>query len=85
LFTNEAGEVTERAVNNIFMKKGKYLITPPISSGLLPGILREYLMSKFPERIIEAHITRNELENAEAFYVGNSVRGLIQVKLATVG
>jgi para-aminobenzoate synthetase/4-amino-4-deoxychorismate lyase len=81
LFTNEAGEVTEGAVNNIFIKKGKYLITPPLSSGLLPGVLREYLQSRFPERIIEAHITKSELENAEALYVGNSVRGLIQVKL----
>jgi para-aminobenzoate synthetase/4-amino-4-deoxychorismate lyase len=81
LFTNEVGEVTEGAVNNIFMKKGKYLITPPLSSGLLPGVLREYLLSKYPERIIEAHITRNELEHAQAIYVGNSVRGLIQVQL----
>jgi para-aminobenzoate synthetase/4-amino-4-deoxychorismate lyase len=81
LFTNEAGEVTEGAVNNIFIKKGKYLITPPLSSGLLPGVLREYLLATFPERIIEAHITRNELKQAEALFVGNSVRGLVQVKL----
>jgi para-aminobenzoate synthetase/4-amino-4-deoxychorismate lyase len=81
LFTNEAGEVTEGAVNNIFIKKGKYLITPPLSCGLLPGVLREYLLSKFPGRIIETHITRNELGNAEAIFVGNSVRGLIQVEL----
>jgi len=83
LFSNEAGEVTEGAVNNIFIKKGKYLITPPLSSGLLPGVLREYLLAKFPDRIVEAHITRSELEKAEALFVGNSVRGLVRVQLVS--
>jgi para-aminobenzoate synthetase/4-amino-4-deoxychorismate lyase len=85
LFINELGEVTEGTVNNIFIKKGRNLVTPPLSSGLLPGVLREYLMSRYPDRIIEAPISKKELEQAEAVFVGNSVRGLTQVKVVTSG
>jgi para-aminobenzoate synthetase/4-amino-4-deoxychorismate lyase len=69
LFINELGEVTEGTVNNIFIKKGRNLVTPPLSSGLLPGVLREYLMSRYPDRIIEAPISKKELEQAEAVFV----------------
>jgi len=53
--------------------------TPPISSGLLPGILRSRLiqLDKVKARIINAA----ELELFQRVWLVNSVRGWVQVSL----
>ena len=81
LFANEKDEVTEGSYTNIFLQKQGMLITPPVSCGLLPGVLRNYLLRQFPEFLVEKPVTRKEIEQANALYVGNSVRGLVQVRL----
>jgi para-aminobenzoate synthetase/4-amino-4-deoxychorismate lyase len=81
LFINEKGEVTEGSYTNVFLlNKGKF-ITPPVLSGLLPGVFRKYLLQKYPEFVEEASFTREDIEQADALYVGNSVRGLVRVKI----
>ena len=79
LFINEKGEVTEGSYTNIFLQKDGKLITPPVSCGLLPGVLRNRLLQEYPEFVREASFTRKDLEQADAVYVGNSVRGLVRV------
>ena len=81
LFVNEKGEVTEGSYTNIFLQKDGKLITPPVSCGLLPGVLRNHLLEKYPELVREASFTSKDMEEADAVYVGNSVRGLVRVKL----
>jgi len=81
LFVNEKGEVTEGSYTNIFMLKNGKFITPPVSCGLLPGVLRNHLLQQFPELIVEKVFSRKELEQADEVYVGNSVRGLLRVRL----
>jgi len=81
LFVNEKGEVTEGSYTNIFLQKDGILLTPPVACGLLPGVFRKYLLQEYPERVKEAILTRKDFERAEAVYVGNSVRGLVRVKL----
>jgi branched-subunit amino acid aminotransferase/4-amino-4-deoxychorismate lyase len=76
---NEKGEVTEGSYTNIFLQKDGKLITPPVLSGLLPGVLRNHLLQKYPEFVEEASFTRQDIEPADALYVGNSVRGLVRV------
>jgi para-aminobenzoate synthetase/4-amino-4-deoxychorismate lyase len=79
LFVNGKGEVTEGSYSNIFLqKKGKFF-TPPVSCGLLPGVLRRYLLQQYPGLVAEKTFRRRDLEQAEAVYVGNSVRGLVRV------
>ncbi len=79
LFVNEKGEVTEGSYTNVFLQRKGRLITPPVSCGLLPGVLRRYLLQQYPELVVEEVLTRSDLEQAEAVYVGNSVRGLVRV------
>jgi para-aminobenzoate synthetase/4-amino-4-deoxychorismate lyase len=79
LFVNEKGEVTEGSYSNIFLQKKGRLFTPPVSCGLLPGVFRGYLLQQFPGLVVEKIFRRRDLEQAEAVYVGNSVRGLVQV------
>lgn len=77
LFFNERGELCEGARSNVFIKKDNMLYTPPVSCGLLPGILRDDLLKT--GRCEEKILTRGELFSADAVYCGNSVRGLVKV------
>ncbi len=73
IFQNERGELTEGARSNIFIKRDGLLLTPPLSSGLLPGILRAELLDSGAAR--EAALTESDLSGDVWF--GNSLRGLI--------
>lgn len=78
IFINEKDEITEGAFNNIFVKRGDILYTPPVECGLLDGILRQSLMAdgvKLQEKIL----TIADLKQADHIYMGNSVRGLAEV------
>ncbi len=79
LFLNNRQEVTEGAVSNVIIKKGKRYYTPPVSSGLLPGILRGLLIKK--GRIEEKVMFLDDLLKADGILLCNSVRGLTEVKL----
>jgi para-aminobenzoate synthetase/4-amino-4-deoxychorismate lyase len=72
LFWNERGEVTESSIANIVVSIDGHLYTPLISSGLLAGTFRNYLIEQ--GKIKERVITVEELERAEEFYLINSVR-----------
>lgn len=74
LFLNERDELCESARCNLFVPHGEMLLTPPISSGLLPGTLRASLISQGRAR--EATLRLEDL--GEEFFLGNSVRGLVR-------
>jgi para-aminobenzoate synthetase/4-amino-4-deoxychorismate lyase len=76
IFCNERSELTEGARSNIFVRRGGKLLTPPASSGLLPGILRAELLET--GQCEEAILTEADLGGE--VYLGNSLRGLIPAK-----
>ncbi|MEN8833204.1 MAG: aminotransferase class IV family protein [Pacificibacter sp.] len=80
IFLNERGEVCEGTITNLFVQQGETLVTPPLASGLLPGVLRAELLDS--GRAVEAVLTLPDLESAEAIFCGNSLRGLIRATLA---
>lgn len=82
LFLNERDEVTEGAITTLVVRQGGKLRTPALGCGLLPGVFRRHLLAASPEPVAEAILTLDDLRRAEALYVGNSVRGLVAVKLA---
>lgn len=79
LLRNERGEMTEGARTTLFVRSGGTLYTPPLSSGVLPGILRSRLVSQ--ARAVERLLFPDDLVRADALYVGNSARGLLQAEL----
>ncbi|WP_306113485.1 MULTISPECIES: aminotransferase class IV family protein [unclassified Roseovarius] len=79
IFLNERAELCDGTITNLFARIGPDLMTPPVSCGLLPGVLREVLLSE--GRAIERTLTTDDLSNATALYVGNSLRGLIPARL----
>ncbi|MDW7773325.1 MAG: aminodeoxychorismate synthase component I [Desulfobulbaceae bacterium] len=80
LFCNMDGEATEGSVTNIFIREQGRLLTPPVGSGLLAGTFRRFLLEKGDA--VEQRLSREDVLAAETLYVGNSVRGLVQVRLA---
>lgn len=79
LFLNEAGELCEGSFTSLFIEKNGRLYTPALSSGLLPGILREEMIATGQAE--EETLNLDDLKNADKVYVGNSLRGLIEVTL----
>jgi para-aminobenzoate synthetase/4-amino-4-deoxychorismate lyase len=73
VFLNERGEVAEGARSNIFVKRGDMLLTPALSAGVLPGILRAELLAS--GQACEATLMPDDLKGD--LYFGNSLRGLI--------
>ena len=74
LLWNEAGEITETTIANVAMRLGDELVTPPVTSGLLPGTLRAQLLEE--GHLTERVVTKDDLVRCQAIYVLNSVRGL---------
>lgn len=77
LFFNTKREITEGARSTIFIEKKGVLYTPPISCGLLPGILRKNLLRR--KKCQEKILSIDDLKSANKVYCGNSVRGMVQV------
>jgi len=80
LFLNTRGEVTEGAINNVFIERKGSWITPPVSCGLLAGVYRRYLLET-REDIVERVLSLQDLQSADAIYLTNAVRGMRRVIL----
>jgi len=78
VFLNEKGEITEGAITNLFIEKNGKILTPPLSSGLLPGIMRAFLIRSLKAK--EQTLRLKDLRSADRVFICNSVRGLIEVR-----
>jgi len=81
LFFNERDELVEGARSSVFVRLGGRLVTPPLASGALPGVMRARLLADPSIGAVERTVGRGELEQAQGLYVCNAVRGLFQVRL----
>ncbi|MDZ7670503.1 MAG: aminodeoxychorismate synthase component I [Gammaproteobacteria bacterium] len=79
LLVNANGEVTESTIANLVVDLDGELITPPLSSGLLPGVYRQHLLDT--GRVVERVVQPRDLHAARALYLANSVRRLWPVTL----
>jgi para-aminobenzoate synthetase/4-amino-4-deoxychorismate lyase len=80
LFVNDRGEVTEAARANLFIRAGDRWFTPPVACGLLGGVYRAHLLATLPNAA-ERILTPVEVQNADAVYLCNAVRGLMPAVL----
>jgi len=76
-FFDADGFITEGSFTNIFVERNGTLVTPPLTRGLLPGILRERLIEE--GKAIEGDLRPADLQFG--FFVGNALRGLIPARL----
>lgn len=79
LMWNQSNEVTEFTIGNVVMEIAGRYYTPPLSSGLLPGTFRQYLLDN--RRIEEKVFHKDQLNEVDAVWFINSVRGWIKVNI----
>ena len=83
LFLNGAGRVACAAVGNIFAAFGDEIRTPPLTDGVLPGIIRGFVLAESGKLNLasrEASFDLQELCAADAVFVTNSLRLIAPVE-----
>ena len=83
IFMNSDGSVTEATSSNLFIVDGKKIYTPPVKSGILPGITREEIIRLVRRRsaraIQEKCIKKNDLFDADELFLTNSISEVVPV------
>lgn len=77
LFVNEQGFVTEGGRSSIFIKSGDRWLTPPVTAGLLPGVMRSIILNDPKWNSHEANLTIDDVRNAKEIMLSNALRGHI--------
>jgi para-aminobenzoate synthetase/4-amino-4-deoxychorismate lyase len=80
LFTNEQGFVTEGGRTSVFIKplNSTEWLTPPITAGLLPGVMRALLLADPQMNAREANLTIKDVSMASEIILSNTLRGAIK-------
>jgi para-aminobenzoate synthetase / 4-amino-4-deoxychorismate lyase len=81
LFFNERGELTEGGRSNVFVRIAGRWYTPPLSAGVLPGVMRGVLLDDPAWDAIECPLTRESLAHAQEIVVCNALRGVLRAVL----
>ena len=79
IYHNKSGELLETSIGNLVLKIYGKLYTPPTSLGILPGIYRQHLLES--GQVEEKVLTLADLNQAEAVYGCNAVRGLYELEV----
>lgn len=77
VFLNIYGNIAEGATSNIFIIKDKKIYTPMISDGILPGVVRNWVIENF--KVCEKHLNKKDLYSADEVFITNSVLGIMKV------
>jgi para-aminobenzoate synthetase / 4-amino-4-deoxychorismate lyase len=77
LLVNERNEITETTIANVAVFREGRWITPPISCGLLPGVMRAELLAR--GEIVERAIAVNDLIPGETIRCFNALRGVMEM------
>ncbi|WP_457640566.1 aminotransferase class IV [Persephonella sp.] len=82
IFLNENNEITETSSANIFWIKGRFLYTPSVDCGLLPGVTRNVILKEAKNEgftIVEGRFYCEDLKKADYIFVANALNGIIKV------
>lgn len=77
IFLNIYDNIAEGATSNIFIIKDKKIYTPKISDGILPGVVRNWVIENF--EVCEKHLNKKDLYSADEVFITNSVLGIMKV------
>jgi para-aminobenzoate synthetase/4-amino-4-deoxychorismate lyase len=81
IFLNERGEVAEASRHNVIIERDGRWFTPPVSAGILNGVMRQILLEQGRHDIREAVLYPEDLRRADRVLLVNSVRGIVEVTL----
>lgn len=77
LLINERGELMEFTIGNLVWTRGDAAFTPPLSSGMLPGVARAAGLAE--GRLTEKICRTADLEEADEIYLINALRGWVKM------
>ncbi len=83
LLLNEHGQVSECTSANVFAKFGTRILTPPLSSGCLPGVTRQLLLDTVRVEgytMEEEDLRVEDLERADACFITSSTRNVLAIR-----
>lgn len=78
LLFNAAGELVSASMANVFAFIGGELITPPLSTGARPGVVREWVMRR--QQVSERIISAGDLATASELILTSSWIGIMPVR-----
>jgi para-aminobenzoate synthetase/4-amino-4-deoxychorismate lyase len=84
LFFTRAGRLVEGGRSNVFVRLDGRWWTPPLSDGVLPGVMRGVLLADPAWDARERSLTRADLARAEGLIVCNALRGALPAELAAL-
>ncbi len=77
LFLNTKGELTEGTISNLFIYDGNTLLTPPVNSGILPGITRNTVIDLVKTNLrlpmVEKNLYPEDLFNCKEAFLTASI------------
>ncbi|MCA1198463.1 aminodeoxychorismate synthase component I [Sphingomonas sp. R647] len=73
IYVDADGYLTEGSFTSLFVARDGMLLTPPLTRGILPGVLRAELIAS--GRAVEADLRTEDL--SDGFFLGNALRGLV--------
>ncbi|GAA0117357.1 aminotransferase class IV [Clostridium senegalense] len=82
IFLNTENYIAEGAVSNIFFIKNDIIYTPSIECGILPGIIRGFLVDNIENigyKIVKGRFTKDELLNCDGAFITNSLMGIMKI------
>ncbi len=78
IFPNTRGELCEGTGSNIFLVLNSELVTPPLSSGCLPGITRELVISV--SEATQRRVPMDEVHRTSEAFLTSSTRGVLPIR-----
>lgn len=78
LLCDSEGQVVCATAGNVFARIAGRWITPPVQRCGVAGRLREWLLTHVDDSAV-APVMPTDIENAEALFIGNAVRGILPV------
>jgi branched-chain amino acid aminotransferase len=82
LLLNEKGHLAECTSANVFLVLEREVLTPPLSSGCLPGITRDTLLEIIPAagyKLVEKELTPDDLDSADEVFISSTTREVVGV------
>lgn len=83
ILLNAHERICESGIANLFIIKGQNIYTPPLSEGCVAGVIRRWLLEKFPPEnytVIEKSLSIDEVLDADELFLTNSIRPIRWVK-----
>jgi branched-chain amino acid aminotransferase len=82
LLLNPEGRLAEATSSNVFLVKGKVVVTPDLSSGILDGLTRSFLLGLCPAagvRAEERPVSREDLFEADEVFLASTLKEVAPV------